>query len=68
LFRSSTLLTLYGRAAELTDPLFAFTTAKSPQDVFVTFMGRTLLFASFSANLLWTPGATYNYLYGVGLK
>jgi len=34
----------------------------------VTFMGRTLLFASFSANLLWTPGATYNYLYGVGLK
>jgi len=64
---------LYGGAGELSDPcygLFTFrvTTASSQQDVFVTFMGEAMLFSSFSANLPWASGGTYNYFYGVGLK
>lgn len=58
---------------QVTDPcygLFTFriTTATSQQDVFVTFMDRSLLFASFRADLPWSNGNTYDYLYGVGLK
>jgi hypothetical protein len=58
---------------ELQDPcngLFTFrvSTANSQQDVFVTFMGRAVLFSSFTANLPWGSGNTYDYLYGVGLK
>ena len=64
---------LYGSAGELQDPCsgvftFRVTTASSQQDVFVSFMDKAMLFASFSANLPWAPGGTYNYLYGVGLK
>jgi hypothetical protein len=64
---------LYGSAGELQDPcygIFTFrvTTASTQQDVFVTFMNKAMLFSSFSANLPWSAGGTYNYLYGVGLK
>ena|ERR1022692_53577 len=64
---------LYGSAGELQDPCygvftFRVTTASSQQDVFVSFMDKAMLFASFSANLPWAPGGTYDYLYGVGLK
>jgi hypothetical protein len=58
---------------ELQDPcygLFTFrvTTASSQQDVFVTFLGRAVLFSSFTAHLPWGSGNSYDYLYGVGLK
>jgi hypothetical protein len=64
---------LYGSAGELQDPCygvftFRVTTASSQQDVFVSFMDRALLLASFRANLPWSSGGTYDYLYGVGLK
>jgi hypothetical protein len=64
---------LYGTAGELSDPcygLFTFriATATAQQDVFVTFMGQAMLFSSFTANLPWSSGSTYNYFYGVGLK
>jgi hypothetical protein len=60
-------------AGELQDPcngLFTFrvTTASSQEDVFVTFLDRAMLFSSFTANLPWRSGNTYDYLYGVGLK
>jgi hypothetical protein len=47
---------LYGSAGQLSDPcngLFTFrvTTANSQQDVFVAFMDRAVLFASFTAPL-----------------
>jgi hypothetical protein len=63
---------LFG-SGELQDPcngLFTFRVATSnfQQDVFVTFMGRAVLFSSFKANLPWGSGNTYDYLYGVGLK
>jgi hypothetical protein len=63
---------LYG-SNELQDPcfgLFTFrvTTATSRRDVFVSFMDRAILFSSFKANLPWSQGNTYDYLYGVGLK
>jgi hypothetical protein len=63
---------LYG-SNELQDPcfgLFTFrvTTATSQRDVFVSFMARAILFSSFKANLPWSQGNTYDYLYGVGLK
>lgn len=58
---------------ELQDPcngLFTFrvSTASSQQDVFVTFLGRAVLFSSFTAHLPWGSGNSYDYLYGVGLK
>jgi hypothetical protein len=64
---------LYGSPGELQDPCwgvftFRVTTASSQQDVFMTFMGNSLLFSSFQANLPWSAGGTYNYFYGVGLK
>jgi len=64
---------LYGSPGELSDPcfgLFTFrvTTTSAQQDVFVTFMGEAMLFSSFTANLPWNTGGTYNYFYGVGLK
>jgi hypothetical protein len=58
--------------SELQDPcngLFTFRvthTGVSQQDVFVTFMGRSMLFSSFAANL--AQQGTYSYFYGVGLK
>jgi len=64
---------LYGTNGELQDPCygvftFRVTTTSSQQDVFVSFMNKAMLFASFSANLPWTPGGTYSYFYGVALK
>jgi hypothetical protein len=58
--------------SELQDPcygLFTFritTPSVSQQDLFVTFMGQAMLFASFTANL--AQQGTYTYFYGVGLK
>lgn len=57
--------------SELQDPCFGVftfrvTTASSQQDVFVTFMDRAMLFASFSVNQ--NSAGKYNYLYGVALK
>ncbi len=65
-------LYLYG-GGSLADPCYGvFTfrviTNNSQQDVFVTFMDKAVLFASFTANLPWGSGNTYDYLYGVGLK
>jgi hypothetical protein len=64
---------LYGSSRQLQDPCngvftFRVTTASSQQDVFVTFMDKSMLFSSFTANLPWASVGTYNYLYGVGLK
>jgi hypothetical protein len=62
---------LYGSPGELADPcygLFTFqlTTLTYQQYVFVSFLGKAMLFSSFTANL--TQQGTYNYFYGVGLK
>ena len=64
---------LYGSTGELNDPchgLFTFRVQANgmQQDVFVSFVNQSMLFASFSAASPWTPGGTYNYVYGVGLK
>ncbi len=64
---------LYGSAGELSDPcngLFTFQVSSNgaQQQVFVAFMGQAMLFSSFSANLPWGSGGSYNYFYGVGLK
>jgi hypothetical protein len=64
---------LYGSAGELSDPCygiftFRLTASSSQQDVFVTFVNGAMLFSSFTANLPWSSGGTYNYFYGVGLK
>lgn len=63
---------LYGSPGELDDPCngvftFQVTSNGLQQDVFVAFMGEAMLFSSFSANLPWGSGGTYNYFYGVGL-
>jgi hypothetical protein len=64
---------LYGSPGQLNDPcngLFTFQVSSngSQQQVFVAFMGEAMLFSSFSANLPWGSGGSYNYFYGVGLK
>ena len=65
-------LYLSGSNTELQDPcygVFTFritTSGVSQQDVFVTFMDKAMLFASFTANL--AQQGTYSYFYGVGLK
>jgi hypothetical protein len=64
---------LYGGPDQLTDPcdgLFTFSvvTGSYEHDVFVTFVGNSVVFAKFSANLPWTPSSGYSYWYGVGLK
>jgi hypothetical protein len=64
---------LYGSGGQLTDPCygvftFRVTTANAQQDVFVSFMGKAMLFSSFTANLPWNTVGTYNYFYGVALK
>jgi len=64
---------LYGSVGQLNDPcygIFTFRvdTASSQQDVFVTFMDKAMLFSSFTTPLPYSPGGTYNYLYGVALK
>ena len=64
---------LYGKAGQLTDPcngLFAFraVTGTYEHDVFVTFVGNSVVFSKFSANLPWSQSRGYSYWYGVGLK
>jgi hypothetical protein len=63
---------LYGGSPSLADPcygLFTFQTTDGAvtQDVFVSFLGRTLMFSSFSAQLPSVANETYSYFYGVGL-
>ena len=62
-----------GTVNTLQDPcfgLFTFrvTTGGIQQDVFVSFLDRSILFSSFSTAVPTAPGNTYDYLYGVGLK
>jgi hypothetical protein len=61
-----------GTANKLSDPcygMFTFrTTANSQQDVFVSFQGKAVIFASFQTALPLTNYAPYTYFYGVGLK
>jgi hypothetical protein len=61
-----------GTQNKLSDPcygMFTFrTTANSQQDVFVTFQGNAVVFASFQTALPIVNYAPYTYFYGVGLK
>ena len=62
-----------GSANKLSDPcngLFTFraVTGTYEHDVFVTFVGNSVVFAKFSANLPWTDSSGYSYWYGVGIK
>ena len=62
-----------GSAGKLADPcngLFTFraVTDTYEHDVFVTFVGNSVVFAKFSANLPWTGSSGYSYWYGVGIK
>jgi hypothetical protein len=64
---------LYGSAGQLADPcygLFTFhvVTKTYEHDVFVTFVGNSVVFSKYSANLPWTQTSGYSYWYGVGLK
>lgn len=64
---------VYGSAGQLTDPcngLFTFraVTGTYEHDVFVTFVGNSVVFSKFSANLPWSQSSGYSYWYGVGLK
>jgi hypothetical protein len=65
---------LYDSSSDkLTDPcngLFVFraVTATYEHDVFVTFVGNSVVFSKFSGNLPFTNSSTYTYWYGVGLK
>jgi hypothetical protein len=58
-------------AGELQDPCFGLFTFRvtgstTQTDVFLTFQGRSVLFSSFTGSS--QPGATYSYVYGVGVK
>ncbi len=65
---------LYGSAGQLTDPcygLFTFHVVKPTyeHDVFVTFVGNSVVFSKYSVTLPWVDSTgTYTYWYGVGLK
>jgi hypothetical protein len=67
---------LYGTGSDgkLTDPcygLFTFHVVNNQfeHDVFVTFVGNSVVFSKYSANLPWIEDtSTYTYWYGVGLK
>ena len=61
---------LYG-SGKLGDPCYGLFTyritgATTQQDVFVTFMGRAMLFSSFTGSTV--QSGIYDYVYGVGLK
>lgn len=63
---------LYGGSPSLANPcygLFTFQTTDGSvqQNVFVSFLGQTVMFSSFSAVLPSVAGETYSYFYGVGL-
>jgi hypothetical protein len=61
-----------GTSNKLSDPcngMFTFrTSANAQQDVFVSFQGNAVVFASFQTALPLTNYAPYTYFYGVGLK
>lgn len=62
-----------GNVDQLEDPCYGVFTFRiaggsTQQDVFVSFLDKAMLFSSFKANLPWSSGGTYDYLYGVGLK
>ena len=62
-----------GTQSELPDPLYGMftfrtTTGNSQQDVFVSFQGNAMIFASFETGLPLQQSGVYNYFYGVGLK
>lgn len=63
-----------GTSSKLADPcngLFTvrIVTANSQQDLFATFIGNAVVFASFEAATPWnSSNGTYNYFYGVGLR
>jgi hypothetical protein len=61
---------LYG-TDKLQDPCYGLFTYRitgttTQQDVFVTFMGRAMLFSSFTGSMV--QSGFYDYVYGVGLK
>jgi hypothetical protein len=63
----------FGSPGQLADPcngLFTFraVTGTYEHDVFVTFVGNSVVFSKFSANLPWSQSSGYSYWYGVGLK
>lgn len=63
---------LYGGSPSLTNPCYGLFTFQSTdgsvqQDVFVSFLGQTVMFSSFSAVLPSVANETYSYFYGVGL-
>lgn len=63
---------LYGGSPSLAtacNGLFTFQTNSGSvqQTVFVSFLGRSVMFASFSAASPWSTAASYSYFYGVGL-
>jgi len=62
-----------GTSNTLSDPLYGMftfrtSTANSQQDVFVTFQGNAVIFASFQTGLPLAQNGVYSYFYGVGLK
>jgi hypothetical protein len=63
---------LFGGSPSLANPcygLFTFQTTDGTvtRDVFVSFLGQTVMFSSFSAQLPSVANETYSYFYGVGL-
>jgi len=63
---------LYGGSPSLANPcygLFTFPTTDGAvtQDMFVSFLGQTVMFSSFSAQLPSVADETYSYFYGIGL-
>jgi hypothetical protein len=67
---------LYGTGSDgkLTDPCYGLFTFRAvtdtyEHDVFVTFVGNSVVFSKYSVNLPWVEETgTYTYWYGVGLK
>jgi hypothetical protein len=63
---------LYGGSPSLANPcngMFTFQTTggSAQQDVFVSFLDKSMMFASFSASTPWSSATSYSYFYGVGL-
>ena len=62
-----------GTSSKLSDPLygmftFRMSTGGTQQDLFVSFQGNAVIFASFQTALPIAGYAPYTYYYGVGLK
>jgi hypothetical protein len=63
---------LYGGSPSLANPCYGLFTfqamdGSAQQNVFVSFLGQTVMFSSFSAVLPSVANETYSYFYGVGL-